>query len=250
MRYWQSTLGEKAYADIGQKYPTHPFDSAYQAFHRRTRTSKENTFHITKLVRYQRAPESEEGPEEEFIIYDLDEEREDGLKNKKSFCRTNLGIYGVPEKITQMAFDEDGQPVQKVIGISNVYDAYEFKFTKEKADELHKWCTDRKTIKKNPTQYIVQREGGMKISVRSYKDWRDGTFDNLYASGRADGIIVDNNSTAVQQPKRTSKKQQQLDEAKASYATRFPNIDFDKRRNEIEKYEEEKTEQEETVSKS
>lgn len=36
------------------------------------------------------------------------------------------------------------------------------------------------------TRYMVQREGEQqRISVRSFKDWRDGTFDDLYYFGRA-----------------------------------------------------------------
>jgi hypothetical protein len=189
MKYWQSAIGEEQYRKINLPYPTHPFDLSYQAFRRKTASSKENEFIINKMIRLQ-IQETDENTQE-YILYDLQEIRKDGLGNPKKFTRTNLGMYPVPQRTVIRAFDADDQPVIKTGGISEINDAYEFPFTVEKAEELHKLgCVDRITsTKTHRTEYIVEKAGERKISCKSYKDWLTGDFETLYATGRADGIL-------------------------------------------------------------
>jgi hypothetical protein len=137
MRYWYSDIGAKKYEEIGLKYPTHPFDNAYLTFKRKTKSSTDNQFIINKMIRLQ-IPGNEEDETLEYILYDLKEVRLDGLGNKKSYVRTNLGMYPIPERTVVRTFDEDNQPVIKTGSVSEVHTGYEFPFTVEKADELHK----------------------------------------------------------------------------------------------------------------
>ncbi len=193
MEYYFSKKGEEMYKAIEKVYPKHPFDLAYERFKKVTRSSpeKENKFIVNRIIRLQLAP-NDEGDEtqQEVILYDLCEVRLDGLGNPKRYVRTNLGKYPIPQRTVIRAFDEDNQPVIKNGPISEVQTGYEFPFTKEKADELHKWCVDKRTMTQpNVTQYIVERMGERKISCKSYHDWLTGDFETLYATGRADGIL-------------------------------------------------------------
>jgi hypothetical protein len=226
MQYWQSKLGEESYKKIELKYPTHPFDTAYQRFLKVTRSSpeKDNKFIINKLIRLQLAPNDENNEiPQEVILYDLCEIRLDGLGNVKKFARTNLGKYPVPSRTVIKTYDEDNQPVIKTGSVSEINTGYEFPFTKEKADELHKWCIDKRTIKQpNLTQYIVERSGERKISVRSFSDWRDGDFETLYAFGNAEGLEEESpaakpNKTQRNKTKLQQQKEEQLELQLAQY---------------------------------
>lgn len=215
MQYWKSKLGEEQYTAISMKYPKHPFDIAYDAFKRQTASSPadKNQFIVTKMIRYQESEGlNEDGSTpQEYIIYDLKEIRYDGLGNKRVAVRTNLGKYPIPEKVTKIVYDEDNQPVPKVTGIGDINTGYEFPFTKEKADELHKWCTDRPSSSNTKrTEYIVQKLNQQKISVRSYKDWLTGDFDTLYETGNAEGEVKPAVQPAAQRKKQKLQEQGQV----------------------------------------
>jgi hypothetical protein len=242
MQYWQSTKGEEMYKKVELPYPSHPFDKAYQRFHRITRSSpeKENKFIINRIIRRQ-LPGDEEDKNQEVILYDLLEIRLDGLGNVKRFGRTNLGQYPIPQRTVIRTFDEDNQPVIKTGSVSEVHTGYEFPFTKEKAEELHKWCVDKVTASRTKkTEYIVERLGERKISCKSYKDWLTGDFENLYATGRADGILDEGpikpnktRKTKLQQ-EREEKLQYELAQYQKPYTTNLKPIKLNEENNNYE----------------
>jgi hypothetical protein len=181
------------------------------------------------MIRLQIPVENDENMQQEYILYDLKEIRNDGLGNPKSFARTNLGQYPIPSRTLIRAFDEDNQPIIKTGNVSEVNTGYEFPFTKEKAEELHKWCIDKVTASKTKkTEYIVERLGERKITCKSYKDWLTGDFEVLYATGRADGQIDDDELVARPKTRKTKVQQQkeeqielQLAQYKKPYTTNF-----------------------------
>jgi hypothetical protein len=191
MEYYYSQKGEEMYKAIDRPYPLHSFDVAYNTFMRKTKNSKDNETIITKMIRLKLPSEENQDDElegKEYILYDVRETRRDGLGNKKTYVRLNLGKYPIPEKILEMKFDEDFQPVQKVVGVGEVHTGYEIPFTKERAEEMHKLCKDKITATNSiRTQYLVQKYNEYKISVDSFKDWLTGDFETLYATGNARG---------------------------------------------------------------
>jgi hypothetical protein len=174
----------------------------------------------------QLAPGDEEDRNpQEVILFDLCEIRQDGLGNTKRHVRTNLGKYPIPERTVIRTFDEDNQPVIKTGSVSEVRTGYEFPFTKEKADELHKWCADKVTASRTKkTEYLVERLGERKISVRNFTDWKEGDFETLYRYGNAEGIDEEppvkpkSRKTKVQQDRQDS-IDMQLAQYKKPYTT-------------------------------
>ena len=222
MRYWYSAIGEEQYKKIDLPYPKHPFDNAYDSFKKKTASSQDNQFIINRLIRI-KIPETED-QDKEYILYDLQEIRKDGMGNPKSFTRTNLGLYPIPQRTAIRAFDEDGQPIVKTGGISEINDGYEFLFTPEKADELHKLgCVDKFTLaRRNKTQYLVEKLGEYTISVNSFKDWRDGDFETLYYSGNAEGILPEEQKPkSVKKSKTQQEKEEKVEMQLAQYKKNY-----------------------------
>jgi hypothetical protein len=58
------------------------------------------------------------------------------------------------------------------------------------------------------TEYIVQKIGEYKISVQSWKDFRNGDFETLYATGNAEGV---EKPVVRAKPAKKSKEQEQSD---------------------------------------
>jgi hypothetical protein len=55
---------------------------------------------------------------------------------------------------------------------------YEFPFTKENVDSIHKLANDRS--RNNRTEYIVSEyKGGRRFTILSYEDFRDKSFEEL-----------------------------------------------------------------------
>jgi hypothetical protein len=185
-KFWYSKKGEEMYRAIGKEYPKHPFDLDYEKFLRVTANSTDNKYIINRMIRYQ---DGEGDDAKEYILYDLQEIRRDGVGNQTKRTRQYLGMYPIPEAQRKVVYDEDGQPQTKTVGISDIITGYEIPFTVEKADELHKLGGVDKysATNKHKTEYLVEKSNGMVISVDSYKDWRDGDFETLFNTGNAEG---------------------------------------------------------------
>jgi hypothetical protein len=74
--------------------------------------------------------------------------------------------------------------VRKVTGYSKIETRYDIPFSTKTADEMHEFCDDAALSGiEHPTQYSVKR-GGLNSGARtktvySFKDWRNGDFDEL-----------------------------------------------------------------------
>lgn len=130
--------------------------------------------------------EGEKGQTHEFIVYDLSQTRYDDLNNRYHFMRERMGEYNIPYVRKEVLYDNENQQQERVIGIDHIDIAYEVPFTKENAEELHRYCRDNVPAKMGKTQYIVQKANDIKISVRSYKDSLYGDFETLWKTGTAD----------------------------------------------------------------
>jgi phage pi2 protein 07 len=205
--YCKSKEGEAAYAKIGKQYPTTVFDQVYDNFLKKTAKSpvKENKTIIHRVIRLQTAftapadadiadPEAkEEGTLKEFLIYDQQDVRKDPLGNELREYRTNLGRYPIPIPQFRLRKDENGYEEKYVHSLSDVRTGYSLLFTKKNVQDLHrKGCLDRTSgVAVTPmnsngfTHYMVQKEGERnKTMVRSYDEFVNGDFEELYRYGR------------------------------------------------------------------
>jgi hypothetical protein len=57
-------------------------------------------------------------------------------------------------------------------------------FTKERLEELHKKCSDKGPRLGENTKYYVQPEGGTTITVETYNDFLNGSFNDLHKYGK------------------------------------------------------------------
>ena len=77
---------------------------------------------------------------------------------------------------------EQGYAIEKYVsGIddNDIKTGYSIKFSKSKAEELHKMCIDES---QHPTAYVIQKghqKMGLHISVDSFHDWCNGNAEEL-----------------------------------------------------------------------
>ncbi|MGH9974323.1 MAG: hypothetical protein ACRD8Z_00590, partial [Nitrososphaeraceae archaeon] len=179
---------------------------------------------ITKMIRRQSSYSDEKDnpdimdPEvlsgekpREYIVYDMIERRIDPIGNERHHYRPNLGTYSIPIPRYEIRKTPEGYEERKAVGVMGERLGYSILFSKEAVDKLRKdGCTseDPKELAKQETKrqqaatkakaaisvrgeneqthYMVQKDGEqIKRPVQSYKDWRDGTFEELYWFGRA-----------------------------------------------------------------
>jgi hypothetical protein len=148
----------------------------------------------------------------EYITCDMLERRVDALGNEHSFYRSNLGLYPIPIPRYRMTKDDMGYEKRVTAGTMGDRKGYSILFTKENVDKLLKkggiTSEDPKELAKQDmmrqqvaskvkaainvrsanerTKFSVQIEGEQrKYSVHSFKDWKEGTFEELYNLGHA-----------------------------------------------------------------
>lgn len=148
----------------------------------------------------------------EYITCDILERRVDALGNEHSFYRSNLGLYPIPIPRYRMTKDDMGYEKRVTAGTMGDRKGYSILFTKENVDKLLKkggiTSEDPKELAKQDmkrqqvankvkaainvrsanerTKFSVQIEGEQrKYSVHSFKDWKEGTFEELYNLGHA-----------------------------------------------------------------
>lgn len=182
MTLWKSQLGVKQYEDLGLPYPDSMFDKAYEKFLKMTRDSKpeDNKTWIKKIVRLWVA----EG--QEYIIYDIREQRNDGIGNERHFNRECLGQYSLIGVKKEIFIDDEGKRQIRVIPDSAhpTGIAYEIPFSRSKLEEMHKYCNDKaSTPRDGKTQYLVEKLNQRTISVSNYNDFLNGDFETLYQHG-------------------------------------------------------------------
>ena len=177
--FFRTDEGVREYQKIGKEYPNTLTDEDYIKFQKRTANSPHsgrNKKEITRMIREL----ADDG--NEYLIWDMREIKYTPLGAEDEFYCPGLGKYPIPITRPQIVFGDNMQ-TQEVVSGNVVRDdvGYSMPFTKENADELHKFALDYK--QQGRTRYVIRRVGGRRISVSNYEDFRDGNFDELEKYG-------------------------------------------------------------------
>ena len=133
--------------------------------------------------------------DEEYITYIHSWEGRNPIGSFLRVTQTDVGTYPRFEPIYEKFIREDNTYGQKLIS-KNTTIGYFIPFTKERADELHKLCDDKSFKSQNKTKYYVQPEGGTPITVNTYQDWVNGSFEDIYEHGKISNAIAPTTTTS------------------------------------------------------
>lgn len=178
MLFNDSEAQRKEYSKIGQPFEETEEDKHYQFILKQIANDPNKKESISAMTRIAT------GPNEEYIVYNHKWEGTNPIGSYVGTTQTNVGIYGHFEPIYERFIQEDNTYGQRLIS-KNTNVAYFIPFNKETADQLHKLCNDYSAKAGIRTRYYIMPEGGTKITVESYQDWINGTFDDLINTGKA-----------------------------------------------------------------
>ena len=186
MLYNDSEAQRQEYQKIGQAYEETEADKSYKHILKEIENDPNKKERISNMTRILVSPG------EEYIVYHHSWEGINPIGSYRKTSQTNVGVYGKFEPIYERYITEDNTFENRLIS-KNTDTAYFIPFTKEKAEELHRLCNDAIAKPSARTAYYVMPEGGTKITVNSYQDWLNGTFEDLHQTGKATPLISNTN---------------------------------------------------------
>jgi hypothetical protein len=178
--YIRNKEGVDAYAAIGLTYPPTLQDEGYEAWVKDTNVSELPKYSKHKPIEVIRITRIKTGGEdEEYLTYNTIEYRLDKALNVTHRSRTGHGTYPNPVakySITQGDFGVQNRTVSEVISTER---CYSIPFTPEALDTIR----DLGMQFEGKVGYSVMSPNGMKLTVSSYEDLRNGSFEELCAFG-------------------------------------------------------------------
>jgi hypothetical protein len=173
--YLESKEGQKAFAEIGQPYAKSLQDELYDEWLKDTSAErlKEYSKHSEKEVTQIRRVKTGDG--KEYLVYSYVEHRLDKALNVTHRWRPQAGKYPIPQASYYIQRLDFGKEERKFREIRNIETGYSIPYSPKKVDEIQSIGIpiDGKQA------YLMQTENGIRIAVKSYKDFRDGDFDEL-----------------------------------------------------------------------
>lgn len=166
------------YSKIGQTYEETEQDKHWKYILKQIESDPNKKETIQEMNRISVAPG------EEYIVYHHMWEGKNPIGSTVKDAQGNVGVYPRFEPTYERYINEDNTYSQRLIS-KNTIIGYFIPFTKEKAEELHKLCNDTYARPGMKTAYYVQVQDGTKITVETYQDWLNGTFDDLMNTGKA-----------------------------------------------------------------
>lgn len=178
--FTRSKKGEEMYELIGREYENTLDDNDYINFLKVTRNSghsSRNKKQVMVMVRLK----ADDG--NQYLKYDLRETRYDAIGAEHSEYLANIGVYPIPIANPRLEMGDDNVAKEVRTGPIIRYDiGYEIPFTPEAADKIHEQANDISYTQR--TQYIL-KAGGKKITIKTYEDFRNRSFEEL-ESGKFD----------------------------------------------------------------
>jgi hypothetical protein len=175
--FYKTPEGVKEYEKIHAPYENSADDEAYQAFLKMTKEcpEKQRRREILSLTRKVIGNGSKE-----FILWNERLSALDGLGNERHHFRGSMGTYPIPIPVYELRQVPDTLVPEKVrTGIKEVKTGYSTPFTTKAADLFYKDCI---TDGDKPTTFCIEAHN-TRISVDSFKDWRDGEMKELQRFG-------------------------------------------------------------------
>jgi hypothetical protein len=116
----------------------------------------------------------------EYLVYSYIHYRLDRALNITHRYRPENGRYPIPEATYYIQRTDFGREERKFREIVSISEGFSIPYSKEKVDEIKNLGTSID----GKIQYGIQLDNGMKISVKTYRDFRDGDFHELAHFGR------------------------------------------------------------------
>ena len=196
--FFRSPKGEEMYDKINKPYENTLKDDQYAAFLKRTAHSPHSARNkkvVTTMVREL----ADDG--NEYLRYELLDTRYDAIGAEfQEYC-PHQGIYPVPIAQPKIEFGENMTTREVVSGDIIRYEiGYEIPFTPEAADEIHEMANEKS--RSNRTSYVISEyKGGKRVTVTSYEDFRNKSFDVLFngkqaveQTRKAEEVVLDHNT--------------------------------------------------------
>lgn len=166
------------YQKVGETYEETEFDKQHKFVLQQIANDPNKKETITQMNRIMVNP-----PDEQYIVYIKTWEGVNQIGSYLSTTVSNIGIYPQFHPIYERFLQEDNTYGQRTISKNPVV-AYFIPFTKATAEALHKLCNDTTSKQTQRTKYYAQVEGGTVITIASYHDWLNGSFDDLIENGK------------------------------------------------------------------
>lgn len=167
----------QSYAKLGEEYQPTEQDKHYQYCLKQIESDPKKKETINTMYRIKISEN------EEYIVYIHTWEGLNPIGSYISVTQTDVGLYPDFQPIKERYITEDNTYAERVLS-KNTNIGYFIPFTKDQAEELHKLCNDTSSRPGSKTKYYVDNGGGTLITVNSYKDWRDGEFEDLIENGK------------------------------------------------------------------
>ncbi len=176
----ESKEGQQAFADIGQSYEKSIQDELYDKWLHDTSAERMSEYsrHKEKEVNSIRRVKAHDG--KEYLVYSYIHHRLDRALNVTHRYRPENGRYPIPEASYYIQRTDFGKEERKFKEIISMSDGFSIPYSPKKVDEIRNIGTPIN----GSVQYMVQMDNGLKISVKTYKDFRDGDFHELAHFGR------------------------------------------------------------------
>lgn len=194
--FFRSKKGEEMYALINKPYENTMKDDQYAEFIRRTANSPHSARNkkvVTSMIR----EIGEDG--NEYLRYELLDTRYDAIGAEYTEYCPNQGVYPIPIAQPKIEFGENMTTREVVSGNIIRYEiGYDTPFSLENADKIHEMANDKS--RSNRTSYIVSEyKGGKRVTVPSYEDFRNKSFDVLFngrlaETRKAEEVVLDHNT--------------------------------------------------------
>lgn len=173
--FYRTPEGEKAYQDIGAPYEDSADDEAYANYLKLTsrcppEKRKREILSLTRKV----------SGSKEYILWNERLSALDGIGNERHHFRGTMGTYPIPIPVYELRQIPGTLEVEKIrTGIKEVKTGYSTPFTTKTADSFYRDCV---TDGDKTTTFAIEIRN-TRISVDSFKDWRDGEMKELQRFG-------------------------------------------------------------------
>jgi hypothetical protein len=181
----KSPEGVKEYEKLGLPYPSEFLEDYYEnEYFKDTKAdaelvSKYGNGHLPiEVLRITRKKTKEDN--KEYIYYSVTEYRVDKALNLKHWFKAGLGKYPILQGRYEMVHKDFGESDRVFKEITSINTGYSIPFTPKNLDKIR----DLGLSIEGKTAYSVEAPNGIKFSVATYEDLRNGDYDELIHFGR------------------------------------------------------------------
>jgi hypothetical protein len=181
--FLKSDEGIQEYSKIGLPYPNSTQDDLYEDWLAETQGyTEENAqyFRPHKEKELHRITRVKLGDGKEYLTCQFMHYRLDAAANLTHRYQSEVGVYTIPRPHYKFSHMDFGQMQRTVDEVTSIERGYSIPFTKENIEKIH----DMGLQYEGKVQYALSLPNGLRSSIRTFEDLRDGVFEELAHFGR------------------------------------------------------------------